>query len=552
MKLNKYLPAILASAFCVNAYATHPIEPIMETIPAGSFAMGSNDNRWEQPIHTVNIPEFSMGKYEVTVKEFRQFVEATNYPVPQECRHELNDWFLMWTPGNWETNQLTNNEYQPVVCINWKTANAYVEWLAKETGKPYRLPSESEWEYAAKAGSSDDYYFGNDDDKTKICDYANTADLYGENYLQRNHNTSYYNWTSGMNNCSDNAAFASIVGMYKPNDFGLHDVISNVLEFTADCYVSGYEGAPTDGSPRLDGECKRRASRGGSWHWNHWKMTERWSSGEEFSGGVDGFRIALDGAAPALSKASKQFQTDLKLAQAAEKRRWEKRREFPKPVQNLTIEEQSQGIKLSWDKSQDEGVKSYRIYRNLKTNGRFRLLANYIKTPYFIDANTEDNEYEYTVVAVKEHLQSLYAEPVLKAGKALSIPAQLEAEWASQFSGTQLSYSTDTTDLERVSDVFTGEEGISADAIISYEILVEETGKYWLDYRVAAPDSTEGFELYLGSKKLATFTVEKTGGFNEWETQSNGGFDLNKGKHTLTIKSLDKGWKLNWISLKRS
>ncbi|MAG77005.1 MAG: hypothetical protein CL811_09600, partial [Colwelliaceae bacterium] len=225
MTLNRLLLSIASGAICTFAYAgqatalaatsNKPIEPIMVTIPAGSFDMGSEDRQSTQPVHKVTLPEFSLGKYEVTVKEFARFIEATNYPTPEECRHELDGWFKLASKGNWQTNALNTSEYQPVVCINWQAAKAYVDWLAKETGRPYRLPSESEWEYAARGGTSTKYHFGDDD--SNVCEYANTADLYGESVLQRDTNTSYVNWSTGLNSCSDGSAYASIVGMYKPN-----------------------------------------------------------------------------------------------------------------------------------------------------------------------------------------------------------------------------------------------------------------------------------------------------------------------------------------------
>ncbi len=133
--------------------AKQPIEPSMVSIAAGSFETGSLKNENSQPIHSIDLALFSMAKYEVTVKEFRQFIEATNYSAPQECHHEMKGWFRTWTKGNWETNFANTSEFQPVACIDWKAADAYTKWLAKETGKPYRLPSEAEWGYAARAGT---------------------------------------------------------------------------------------------------------------------------------------------------------------------------------------------------------------------------------------------------------------------------------------------------------------------------------------------------------------------------------------------------------------
>jgi formylglycine-generating enzyme required for sulfatase activity len=266
---NGYLATALTALMIIAStmspvWAQNYIEPVMVTIPAGSFEMGSLKRESTQPIHKVDIAEFSMGKFEVTVNEFRQFIESTSYAAPTECRNEMNGWFLLWTKGNWESNALNTSEFQPVVCINWNAADAYTNWLAKETGKPYRLPTEAEWEYAARAGTTTDYFFGDDKDLTQVCDYANTADLTGENILQRDSNTSYLNWAGEISNCVDHSAYASIVGMYKPNQFGLHDVLSNVLEMLSDCYVVDYNNAPNDGSANMEGSCERHSTRGGN------------------------------------------------------------------------------------------------------------------------------------------------------------------------------------------------------------------------------------------------------------------------------------------------
>ena len=109
MKLNKVFLAFWFTPICFNAIAGNnvtPIEPIMVTIPAGSFEMGSTERESTQPVHQVNLKEFSLGKYEVTVREFAQFIAATNYPAPTECRHELDGWFKPASKGNWQTNAL--------------------------------------------------------------------------------------------------------------------------------------------------------------------------------------------------------------------------------------------------------------------------------------------------------------------------------------------------------------------------------------------------------------------------------------------------------------
>jgi len=556
MKLNKLVTALFITAtsqaiFAEDVYAGESIkaiEPIMATIPTGSFEMGSAMSENSQPVHVVNISEFSMGKYEVTVNEFRQFVEVTNYPVPQECRHQLNGWFRGASKGNWETNALNTSEFQPVVCINWQAANAYANWLANETGKPYRLPSEAEWEYAARAGTKTEYFFGDDADLTKVCDYANTADLTGENVLQRDSNTSYYNWTGDISNCNDHSAYASIVGMYKANQFGLHDVLSNVLEMLADCKSENYTNTPTDGSAHIDDKCERRSTRGGSWHWSHWSHTERGSIPEDFSGGVDGFRLALDGKAPKLSPATKAFLTKLTFAQQQEQKRRDIQPEFPVAVSNVKLQQGDDSVTISWDKSTDENVESYRVYRNDVSGGMFKLLATNLNETSFTDQYKGSMKIEYSVVAVKFHQQSHYSEPVSTLAGWVKIPGRIEAESAAESSDSSL---TRTSDVDGGYN-FTGAGGIGADALFTYQIEVPESGLYKLEYRVAAPRDTKGFEVLANDKVAGTDLVKTTGGYHEWQTQQGLAVQLKKGKNTVTLKSLDNNWKLNWLSLTKS
>jgi len=556
MKITKLLFA-MNIATCGTSYATtKPIEPVMVQIPAGSFEMGTTDRANAQPVHTVNIESFGMSMYEVTVAEFRRFVEMTNYSVPQECRHELDVWFLRASKGNWEANALNTSEYQPVVCINWQAANAYAQWLAKETGRPYRLPSEAEWEYAARAGTKTDYYFREDKDNPLVCDYENTGDLRGESILQLNNNTSYYNWTGEIANCEDNSGYASIVGMYKPNPFGLHDMASNVLEFLADCYVDNYEGAPNDGTARSDGECTQRVTRGSSWHWSHWPLTNRGSTSEEFSGGVDGFRLALDGEVPAKSLETKQFIKDLKFAQQREQKRRELLPEIPDAVANLQISQNGEKVKLSWEYQGHDDAVSYRVYRNALPGKMFKMIANNISEMHFIDGNASTHSYDYTVVAVKKHTQSVYTDPVTKTAGWVTVPAIVEAEWATKIldsdteSNTGISFTSDKS--RRLGYNISGIGGIGTNAQLTYQIDVPESGLYQLSYRVASPRDTDGFEIYKNNNRVTTQKVSETGGYHEWQTQQGESIHFEKGKHTITLKALDNNWKLNWFSLEQS
>ncbi|PKI17592.1 SUMF1/EgtB/PvdO family nonheme iron enzyme [Colwellia sp. 12G3] len=548
MKLNKLVLTLCLSATSYHLYAVEPIEPIMLEIPSGSFAMGDTSEKDSQPIHNVNVAEFSLGKYEITRKEFRQFVEATGYEMPSQCIHQLNGWFNYGeTAGSWDNNSLTTNDFQPVNCIGWKAANAYTQWLAKETGRPYRLPSEAEWEYAAKAGTKTKFYFGDDVDQTLVCDYENTADLTGENILQRDANTSYVNFFNGKSSCVDHSAYSSIVGMYKANSFGLHDMVSNVVEYIADCYQDSYNNAPNSGEALIDDVCEYRVTRGGSWHWNTFSTSQRGRINETFVGGVEGFRVALDGNVSSVSNNTKSFSKELQTAQLNEQRRRDALLPYPDKITNLTLNQASGLVTLTWDKSLQEGIDSYRIYRNAGIGGSFKLMAANLIETTFKDANVDGLRYEYTVVAVRQHQQSDYSDVVTTKAPIARAPGRIEAEGAVKLQGADV---TRTSDIEGKYNL-TGFGGIADNAEITYEIEVLKSGDYSLNYRAAAPRDTKGFKVLVDGKEVAIEKVLKTGGYNEWSTQQGGMLHLNKGKITLVIKSLDNNWKLNWLELNK-
>ena len=142
------------------------------------------------------------------------------------------------------------DETEPVVCVSWDDAQAYVRWLSEETGEAYRLLSEAEWEYVARAGTTTARYWG--ESEAGQCRYANGADA-----------GTGFEWAVS---CHDGHARTAPVGRYEANAFGLYDVLGNVLEWTADCWNESYAGAPSNGGAWESGECTRRVLRGGSWN----------------------------------------------------------------------------------------------------------------------------------------------------------------------------------------------------------------------------------------------------------------------------------------------
>lgn len=198
------------------------VMPAMETVAGGTFRQGDTHgkgNQAEQPVHTVAIKGFAIGKFEVTFEEYERFALATDrLPLPND---------QSWGRGR-----------RPVINVSWENARAYAAWLSQQTGKRYRLPTEAEWEYAARSGGKEEVWVGTSKEEE--------LDQYAVFRAER----------------------TAVVGGKKPNSLGLYDLSGNVYEWVEDCWHNNYTGAPTDGSAWLEadgGDCKVRVFRGGSW-----------------------------------------------------------------------------------------------------------------------------------------------------------------------------------------------------------------------------------------------------------------------------------------------
>jgi len=214
-------------------------------LPNGSFSMGTANSSDEAPQHNVTIANvFAVGKFEVTFAEWDACVAdggCGGYKPADEA----------WGRGK-----------RPVINVSWNDAQSYVAWIRQKTGKPYRLLSEAEWEYAARAGTTSLFYWGR------------TASAANAKYDSR-----------------DGTAPA---GTYPPNAFGLYDMAGNVNEWTADCYHPNYNGAPADGRAWTAGDCSQHVLRGGSWNLgsNNLRSANRDADVAGFVVNRNGFRIA--------------------------------------------------------------------------------------------------------------------------------------------------------------------------------------------------------------------------------------------------------------------
>jgi formylglycine-generating enzyme required for sulfatase activity len=223
--------------------------PVMVWLPSGEFRLGSPDtetgrNADESPVRVRIRSPIAFGETEVTIAQFRRFVADTGYRTEvadsSTCLRPNDDWEQL-VPDitlSWERPGYEVTEQSPVACVTWNDAMAYADWLSERTDRVYRLPTEAEWEYAARASTETSRFWGNDPDAG--CQHANTAE------------------------CDDKYRFAAPVGVFPPNPFGLRDTLGNLGEWTCSDYDAGYRGGERDCGGRPSATAPR-VFRGGSW-----------------------------------------------------------------------------------------------------------------------------------------------------------------------------------------------------------------------------------------------------------------------------------------------
>lgn len=222
--------------------------PLMAVIPAGTFRMGSEHRPDEQPVHEVRIArDFALGVHPVTVGEWRHCVDAGACRFRPDPGH-APDW--------------------PVSGISWDDAQAYVQWLSDVTAADYRLPSEAEWEYAARAGTTTDFWWGDDPGDTLANCRGCGSPWDGEQ--------------------------PSPVGAFQPNPFGLYDIHGNIWEWTADCWRNNYRNAAGDGSPYTERHCIEGVQRGGAYRLEseYMRVSRRFRYDRDVRFMLNGIRVA--------------------------------------------------------------------------------------------------------------------------------------------------------------------------------------------------------------------------------------------------------------------
>jgi formylglycine-generating enzyme required for sulfatase activity len=240
--------------------------PAMIVVPPGTFTIGSPPDEAgrrddEGPQMEIRIARpFAIGQYEVTRQQYEAFLRDTNHPVSGNCMTDRRK------PGAWALDAQTNfhdpgfpqSGNHPAACVSWNDAKAYIAWLNFKAGGNYRLLTEAEWEYAARAGSTTAYPWGSNIEDG--CGHMNGFDkviLHKKGDLYKGEPISFAN-------CSDGYLNTSPVGSYAPNTFGIYDMIGNLGEWVEDCSTQSYAAMQSDGTAQ-SGDCDKRMVRGGSW-----------------------------------------------------------------------------------------------------------------------------------------------------------------------------------------------------------------------------------------------------------------------------------------------
>lgn len=230
-------------------------------VKGGCYQMGDtlgDGNPNEIPVHEVCVDDFYLGLYEVTVGQFRQFVDATGYRTEAErgdgAWHVSDQGELKKEPHiNWKNPGFPQTDRHPVVCVSWNDAQAFLDWLSQESGKAFRLPTEAEWEYAARSGGKNyEYSWGNGDPSGNIADESAKREFPWASIWWRGYDDGY--------------VYAAPVGSFSPNELGLFDMTGNVWEWCQDRYGKDYYASSPKNNPTGPDSGVLRIGRGGSWY----------------------------------------------------------------------------------------------------------------------------------------------------------------------------------------------------------------------------------------------------------------------------------------------
>jgi len=511
----------------------------------------SSVNVWanNQPIEPVLVPlvdqkqniNIQIGKYEVTVAEFTRFANATAYQVKDEC-HLYNE---KHTPakkyGTWSNPDLTKQPYRPVVCLGANDAMAYAKWLATETGKPYRLAEFNEWKFASTAGKSSRFAFGNDLQHSEVCDYENVDDFAHNAGLKQHHG---YRNRFGAN-CNDGATYHTVVGMYRPNDLGLHDIMGNVREVTQTCM-----------NPKIlpKEQCSTYIVAGGAWHWlPHPKHLK---NPMVFVGSIEGFRLVLDSSKTnPTSKQTQGFIDGLVKAQQQANLSHQKLKSLPNKVQNLKVDLiDEQQVKIAWSASTTDNV-SYAVYRsyldiNGKVSRKMVKVADGIKASEYRDKLPGKGAASYQVFANNVTGESQPSKEVsVGSHQIFKVGETIQAELYHRHRKADLIDNKEHQSVFLSSNDGHYPPGMSPynPAWLSYKFSSEHSGDAMLTMNVRGQSGAK-LEIWQGKDLVAQVTLDDSREFKKVSVTA----QLKAGNEPIQIRGADDNFViLDWFKLQK-
>ena len=548
------------SASFITLAAEHIVPP-MVNIPAGDFMMGTTGGEQQaQPVHKVNLSAFQLGKYAVTVAEFSKFAADTGYNTESTCNDFIDVEGLRGPEhkgsGRWDKHRYSYSDYQPVTCISWQDANAYAAWLSEQTGQQYRLPTEQEWEYATKANTTSRYFWGDDPLQKDACQYGNFADLTGEQVNNQLYGYSNKGFIEHLN-CDDGEAYNAIVGLYRPNPFGLYDMVGNVSQYLNSCFnPQGYVSGTADTA-----SCEFIATRGGNWHYPAQPHSNRGRfkrEGWNVAAGI-GFRLAKDGHSDVVAPSSHAFEQQLHQAQQS---RLATREPLLAAVEKVRLTPRANGkLMLSWQPTEDKRVSGYDIYRS--TIKLAHLLGGFYQKHYEkayavgadstqLEVSLPDSAGSFIVVARSGQLLGLPSQKIVKSAPSspAAIPGRIDMQQLTHLQNAPLYYFPASEDKPERYLVFKTNKATEQNMVtLRFNTKVAKAGWYLLNYKGSSFHSGEFFKVWQGSKLAGVVGFDR--GIDDAVSNRHQVY-LEAGYQPLELTVLRQDfdrWGLSWLEL---
>jgi len=562
--LLKFLILTLSTTTMVlKATAEEYIVPPMINIPTTSFFMGSDtEGPRAVPRHQVTLNDFQIAKYPVTVAEFRKFVEDSGYKPNQSCNDYMDNRFFPRKTadevnGRWDKHRFQNNEYQPVTCVTWQDAHAYSAWLSEKTGTKYRLPTEQEWEYALIANTTSRYFWGDDINKTQACLYGNFADQAAEYFTSKEYGASYVGFIDPVN-CDDGEAYTSIVGLYRPNPFGLHDMVGNVGQHLDSCYYDGYQERS---AKEMDlKQCEMIGQRSATWHQRPDTHTSR-SRAERIDDSpwaLVGFRLAADNHNEKVDSSTTKFEAALAKAQKEHLATRPKIPAAPKSLQLSRLKNSKNNYKLSWQASDDINVTGYEIYQSQSSLAH--LLGSFYKKHYkkiavvsptdnTIRVTLPDSGGSFRVVTVTKNMTSLPSQPAVSIlTEIVSIPGRLLMQHNVGLENIGLKHIKAKDDKSEVYYLYKIKGSkVQPLMTVNFKINVKKSAWYTLNYRGKSRQTGLLFQLWQDNTLLGKINYDPD---TDDKTSNRHKVFLEKGTQGMQLTIKHKGFdivSLDWL-----